>query len=146
MIQKPTTVSLSSSPIEPPRSIELPADCRVYLNVPGTQKSPEHWSEPERFHPERWLKYAEKDPLRKLPGKFIGFSDGARGCPGRGFAYTEFVAFFVTLLKEYRVSLAEGLDRESVERDVFWRSAGMLTLSPPPQIQVRLERRPKAVP
>jgi cytochrome P450 len=121
--------------------VELPANCRVYLNVAGTQRSPRYWSEPDRFNPDRWRDFPDRDPIRKLAGKFIGFSDGARACPGRNFAYHEFVAFFVILLREFRITLAEGLDRDAVEKDIFWRHAGKLTLSPLPHIRVRLTKR-----
>ncbi|KAH7405678.1 putative cytochrome P450 oxidoreductase [Phaeosphaeria sp. MPI-PUGE-AT-0046c] len=136
MIQTPTAVSLSDS-----KMVKLPANCRIYLNVTGTQRSPRYWAEPNRFNPDRWRDTIDRDPLRRLTGKFIGFSDGARACPGRIFAYHEFVAFFVTLLRDYRITLGDGLDRDIVEKDVFWRHAGKLTLSPLPHISVRLAKR-----
>lgn len=139
MVKEPTRVSITPITEGGPNHVQLPAECRMYLNVSATQTWPRYWSDPDKFDPTRWKKFADKDPLRKLNGTFLGFSDGARACPGRRLAYSEFVAFFVALLRKHAVYLPPDLNEVTVRRDLSMTSAGALTLSPPPYMRVTLE-------
>ena len=69
------------------------------------------------------------------------FSDGARACLGRKFAQSEYVAFVVTLLREFRVKLREEYTREDVERKIRCRCKGTLTLAPMDDVGLVLAKR-----
>ena len=52
------------------------------------------------------------------------------------------MAFFVTLLRDYRIRLPAGQDLDVVERDLFLKCAGKVTLAPLDAVTaLRLERR-----
>lgn len=152
MVHETTEVEVSS-PDGQCKSHMLPPGCRVYLNVPATHYSERYWQAPAKLQPERWLdestigatqsqkKVVAADRARQMHGTFMTFSDGSRACLGRKFAQSEYVAFLATLLKEYRIILAPGMDPMRVEKELFWRSAGAVTLSPQEGIHLRLRRR-----
>lgn len=87
IVKEPTKVSITPTIEGGPAHVQLLAECRMYLNVSAIQIWPRYWSDPDKFDPSRWTKFHDRDPLRKLNGAFLGFSDGARACPGRRLAF-----------------------------------------------------------
>lgn len=65
-----------------------------------------------------------------MRGTFLSFSDGSRACLGRKFAQAEYVAFLVAVLREWRIELRGDMGKEEVEKDLFLRCAGTVTLRP----------------
>ena len=53
----------------------------------------------------------------------------------------EYVAFIVTLLRDFRIKLGEGYSREDVERKIRCRSKGALTLAPMDEVGLVLVKR-----
>lgn len=51
------------------------------------------------------------------------------------------MAFLAVSLREFRVKLAEGVERGWVEKDVYLRCAGKITLAPGQGIKLGLEKR-----
>jgi cytochrome P450 len=137
----------------------LPAGTRVYLSSPAVQYHPKYWPEPYKLDPGRWKmpKLGSEDKMivpdtsnkrihatdktRHMRGTLLTFSDGARACLGRKFAQAEYMAFFAGLLRDYRVELAPGSDAKTVERDLFLKCAGKVTLAPLNNIKLSLRRR-----
>jgi cytochrome P450 len=76
-----------------------------------------------------------------MKGTLLTFSDGSRACLGREFAQAEYVAFFATLLRQYRVRLAPGSDPAVVERDLLAKSAGTITLAPLANVRLHIQPR-----
>lgn len=129
-----------------PRDVTLPAECRVYLSAPGVHYHPKYWPEPWELRPERWMaqgragKNTESERLgrnvvaadktRQMRGSLLTFSDGSRACLGRKFAQAEFVAFFAVILQRFEVQFEPGTDVEQVRRDLNFKSAGTITMSP----------------
>lgn len=156
-VNAPTKITVTAAKVgEAPRSHILPAECRVYLNAPAVHYSERYWPSPETLDPTRWTrsdigrvkkdkgsdkKVVAADKTRQMRGTFLTFSDGARTCLGRKFAQAEYIAFLVALLKEYRVVLAEGMVAKEVERDLYLRSAGTVTLSPLGEVKMGLRKR-----
>jgi len=70
----------------------VPKDAEVMMAVWKLQRDPQYWKDPEEFRPERWS-------VAPVPGSFVPFSDGARGCMGRHFARIEFLVAMATLLQ-----------------------------------------------
>ena len=64
--------------------------------------SAEHFKEPERFDPERWLDMPETAPFAFFP-----FGGGARKCIGDQFAWSEARITLGTLVRKYRFALAD---------------------------------------
>jgi len=150
----------SNGPSSPPTPYTLPPETRVYLNTPGTHYNPRYWPDPETLDPSRWMsadasggvkmnsvkepagkKVIGADKTRQMRGRLLTFSDGSRACLGRKFAQAEFMAFVATLLRDYRVVLAEGEDPERVHHDLFLKSAGKVTMSPCRQFGLNLKKR-----
>lgn len=156
---QPITISSSAAPngSSMPRTTHLlPAETRVYLSAPAVHYNPRYWPDPYRLDPHRWTSSSSAsshnnkkrdysvvaaDRTRHMRGTLLTFSDGARACLGRKFAQAEYVAFFATLLRDYRVVLQPGQVAEEVERDLFATSAGKVTLAPLVKARIRLERR-----
>ncbi|KAL8692054.1 MAG: hypothetical protein Q9218_002840 [Villophora microphyllina] len=157
--QQPIHVSGTSSSSSPVTHL-LPSGTRVYLSSPGVQLNPRYWPDPYTFSPDRWLspsssnatlnnsngssadkRVVASDRTRHMRGTLLTFSDGARACLGRKFAQAEYVAFLTALLKDYRVTLAPHEDLKRVERDLFQKCAGKVTLSPYRNVGLTLQRR-----
>jgi cytochrome P450 len=157
MVTVPTPIHVSQP--SGPKTVILPAECRVYLNVPATHHTPRYWPDPYKLDPMRWLKSQSENPsssnnnnnkktiaadrARQMKGTFLTFSDGGRVCLGRKFAQSEYIAFLAMLLREYRVELREDMDRSMVEREIYLRCKGTLTLAPLGNVRLVLKRREK---
>ncbi len=140
MVNQPTQILVYSDAAKPTPHI-LPKDCRVYLNAPAIHYSERYWPSPLTLDPSRWRD--SPNIIRDRRGSFLTFSDGSRACLGRKFAQAEYVAFLAVLLREYRVTLAEGMDPVMVEKDIYLRCAGKITLAPLDSIKLGLEKRAK---
>ena len=155
--QQPIYVS-SLDPSLPPNTHVIPPGTRVYLSSAGVQFNPRYWPDPYTLSPERWLDpsfsnattkstgdkhIVAADKTRHMRGTLLTFSDGARACLGRKFAQAEYVAFLTALLSEFQVVLAPGEDPGRVERDLFLKSAGKVTLSPWRNVRLTLQKREK---
>jgi cytochrome P450 len=66
----------------------------------------EHFTDPERFHPDRWL--GPEPP----PFSYVPFGGGARRCIGEEFALRETAIVLSTLLARYRFELQPGASVE----------------------------------
>lgn len=88
-----------------PETIEdvtLPAGTQLLLHTRHAAVSPEHFTEPERFMPERWLDRGSE--ARDSPA-WMPFGAGPRFCPGRNLAMLEAKAALATLARGFDVSL-----------------------------------------
>ena len=74
-----------------------------------------------------------------MRGTLLTFSDGSRACLGRKFAQAEYIAFFASLLRGYDVVLKPGLNKKAVEKDLYLKCAGKLTLAPLSSIMLALK-------
>jgi cytochrome P450 len=138
----------------------LPKNCRVYLSSPGVHANARFWKDPFKIDPYRWMSEAPNqwDPVlgfdanpklltdaSRIPthvkGTMLTFSEGSRACVGKKFAQVELVAFFAAILRQNRFKLGKGEDPALVERTLKLRSAGSVTLSPPDDIKLVLQRR-----
>ena len=135
-------------------TILLPPGTRVYLSAPGVHYHPNYWPDPYKLDPQRWMAPAKHlssivdekrvvaaDKTRHMRGTLLTFSDGARACLGRKFAQAEYIAFLTALLRDYRVVLADGQDKEVVRRDIFLKCAGKVTLAPVEHVKIGLKKR-----
>ncbi|XP_034232849.1 probable cytochrome P450 4aa1 [Thrips palmi] len=83
----------------------VPAHSTVILNIHGAHFDPEHWREPRRFEPDRFL---PENSQGRHHCAFIPFSVGARNCIGGLYAMMALTAFLATTVRAFRVLPADG--------------------------------------
>ncbi|GLH13448.1 Cytochrome P450 307a1 [Gryllus bimaculatus] len=107
------TLRVASSPIVPHVSTQdtdiagyaVEKGTVVFLNNYELNTSPQHWHEPERFQPERFL---SPDGTRVVkPDFFIPFSTGKRTCIGQRLVQSITFLLAGALLQRYDVSVVE---------------------------------------
>ncbi|TQS33652.1 hypothetical protein Golomagni_05995 [Golovinomyces magnicellulatus] len=92
----------------------IPAETVVTTSWGAVQTDPRYWgSNSLAWNPRRWIKQSETISEKPNPGAeefldykrgtFVGWSGGARDCPGRQFSQAEFVATMAVLFSDYRV-------------------------------------------
>lgn len=84
----------------------LPEGAIVVVSPDVTHRAPEHWAEPQRFDPDRFL----REPLGERSRRFayLPFGLGAHRCLGETFARLEHRALLRALLLRYRLTLPPG--------------------------------------
>ena len=102
-------------------TVELPPNTAILPNYSALHTHPRYWGPNSLdFDPSRWI---TSDPIhgtetfnepvtRNSP--FVGWSGGARNCPGRKFTQVEFVGVLVALFQHHKVHPV-ALDGESEE-------------------------------
>ncbi|KAK5996637.1 Cytochrome P450 monooxygenase-like protein [Cladobotryum mycophilum] len=107
----------------PPKTVVIPA-------YSAAQTDPRWWGADSLvWRPSRWIKDDEvsvgspggEEMINTKRGPFLGWSEGARDCPGRKFAQVEFVATISALFKVWRVDpvVLEGETIASVRKRVL---------------------------
>ncbi len=77
----------------------IPAGWVVVISPMLTHRSPEIYSEPDRFDPNRFAPPREED--KKHPLALVGFGYGSHSCLGFEFAQMEMKIILATLLRQY---------------------------------------------
>ncbi|KAL8845792.1 MAG: hypothetical protein Q9221_009069 [Calogaya cf. arnoldii] len=111
-----TAVAIAKSTGSSPRPLKIgtttviiPKNTVVIPNYSALHTHPRYWGNNSLdFEPSRWITSDENSierfkepPTRNSP--FVGFSGGARSCPGRKFAQVEFVGVLVGLFRDFMV-------------------------------------------
>ncbi|MFJ9691010.1 cytochrome P450 [Kitasatospora sp. NPDC101183] len=91
----------------------IPAGAQVLVAPLVTHRHPDHWEEPERFDPDRFLPEREKARHRYA---WFPFGGGPRACIGQHFSMLEAVLTLAVLLRDFeleavdeRVALGQGI-------------------------------------
>ncbi|WP_416873086.1 cytochrome P450 [Kitasatospora sp. SC0581] len=91
----------------------IPAGAQVVVAPLVTHRHPDHWEDPERFDPDRFLPEAERARHRYA---WFPFGGGPRACIGQHFSMLEAVLALGVLLRDFeveavdrRVALAQGI-------------------------------------
>jgi len=107
----------------------LPAGANIVLSQWVTQRDPRWFSEPDRFHPDRW----SEEVAAKLPRfAYFPFGGGPRVCIGAGFAMMEATLLLATIAQRFRMRLVPAQRIEPL---------ASITLRPKNGIHVELEER-----
>jgi cytochrome P450 len=92
------------------KTLILPPNTMVIPSYSAVHTDPKHWgSDSLDWKPSRWVtpgaSGAMDDEVFLAPkkGTFLGWSEGARDCPGRKFSQVEFVATMAVLFREWYV-------------------------------------------
>ncbi|XP_075984134.1 cytochrome P450 6B2-like [Anticarsia gemmatalis] len=91
-----------------PDGLRLEKGLRVHLPVYYMQRNPDFFPEPEEYKPERFYGDNKRDIK---PYTYMPFGEGPRICIGMRFAKMQMIAGLITLLKKYRLELADGMKR-----------------------------------
>lgn len=89
------------------RNHHIPAGTPVGVNPMLTHRLPDIWPEPDRYDPTRFTPEAIKGRHKYA---WVPFGGGAHMCLGLHFAYMQAKTFFFQLLRDYRVSVADGYE------------------------------------
>ena len=90
----------------------VPAGHLVAASTVVSNRMPEHFPDPDRYQPERYLPGREED---RQPFAWIPFGAGRHRCVGAAFAMMQLKAIFSILLRRYEFELAQ--PRESYAND-----------------------------
>ena len=85
----------------------IPAGARVGINPHLVHHMEEHWPDPERFDPERFM--ADKVKARHKYA-WVPFGGGAHMCLGLHFAYMQIKVLMAHMLTRYRIEVEPGYD------------------------------------
>ncbi len=88
----------------------LPPQTPVLLLLRAAGMQAQHFPEPERFWPERWLNGAEPELIKKM----LPFGGGPRLCPGRFLALSEMKMIVSMLVKNFEIQVQPGVKVEEV--------------------------------
>ncbi|KAJ7065627.1 high nitrogen upregulated cytochrome P450 monooxygenase 2 [Mycena amicta] len=93
----------------------IPEHTQIYLPAYVIHRSPKHYfPAPEKFDPERWLRFAASSSDSKDSGEilnyatFFSFSYGAANCAAKHLAWRELLMVGSALLKRYNFRFAPG--------------------------------------
>jgi len=92
--------------------VDLPAGISVGPSILLSHQDPEHFPEPDRFRPERFL---DGNPA---PNTWIPFGGGVRRCIGAGFSLMEGVVVLREVLTAYDVKVLPGHDDKPRVRNI----------------------------
>ncbi|KAF9876812.1 hypothetical protein CkaCkLH20_05658 [Colletotrichum karsti] len=101
----------------------LPAGVSVSIPIYAASNSPENWTRPEEFLPERWLgenpEFEDDQRDASQP-----FQYGPRACIGRNLAYAEIKLIIARLVLQFDISNATGNDwMESQKVFMVWEKS-----------------------
>ncbi|XP_049937612.1 cytochrome P450 4C1-like [Schistocerca serialis cubense] len=105
----------------------IPEGTMLTMNIIHTHRDPDHWPDPERFDPDRFL---PENIQKRHPFAFVPFSGGPRNCIGQKFAILEEKTVLSYILRHFRV--------QTVERLEDLKLMGELVLRPFSGVKLRL--------
>jgi cytochrome P450 len=77
---------------------------QIFTNYIGVHIHKDHWDEPEKFNPDRFLK---DDNYNIVKNSYLTFGGGIRVCPGRHWAVKNIKILLVRLLTKFDMSLVD---------------------------------------
>jgi cytochrome P450 len=80
-----------------------PAGTMFQMNAVSIHRHKDHWEEPDKFNPDRWM---DKN-FEPHKYSFIMFGGGLRVCPGRKLAMIELICLMALLFRKYDIDLVD---------------------------------------
>ncbi|KAL0484362.1 CYP4F2, partial [Acrasis kona] len=113
----------------------IPKGTQVSIDFVGLHRNEKIWKNADVFDPDRWQEERLRKEVPNYRNCFLPFSSGQRNCIGKIFTYTEAPLILYMILKEYRVSFADGFDSS---RALFFETGAALR---PEALDITLTRR-----
>jgi cytochrome P450 len=83
------------------KTFDIPAGTIIVLFYYGLHRDAKHWTDPEEFRPERFLR---KNFDKEKSKAYFPFGSGPRLCIGNNFAMAEMAIFLQRFLPRFKVS------------------------------------------
>uniref|UniRef100_A0A182TNR3 Cytochrome P450 n=1 Tax=Anopheles melas TaxID=34690 RepID=A0A182TNR3_9DIPT len=109
----------------------IPKRTLVQIPAYAIQRDPDHYPDPERFNPDRFL---PEEVKKRHPFTFIPFGEGPRICIGLRFGLMQTKVGLITLLRKFRFS-PSARTPERVEYD-----PKMITIAPKAGNYLKVEK------
>jgi len=87
-------------------NLSIPKDTTIMLQNKVAQTSNQYFSDPEQFHPERWLKNTCPVHQKHSPEIVKAFGGGPRFCPGKTMAEYEMIIAISSICRKYDINIA----------------------------------------
>ncbi|KZT66772.1 cytochrome P450 [Daedalea quercina L-15889] len=100
---------------------DMPEGSLVVTNVWAMSRDEEHFHDPERFDPERFVDMTAEDAEARDPRKFV-FGFGRRVCPGRVIADSSVFLAATNLVAAFNIRPAKGFDAKQVVSELAFTS------------------------
>ncbi|XP_035211833.1 cytochrome P450 4C1-like isoform X2 [Stegodyphus dumicola] len=103
----------------------IPPGTHIVILINMLHKNPEVFQNPEKFNPER---FSPENTLERDAFCYLPFSSGVRACLGYGYAITEMKIVLAHIIRNFKVTTVDPLDRISVMMSVTLRCLDPLRL------------------
>lgn len=81
----------------------IPKGTRVQISPRVLHRRPEHWEEPDRFRPERWLTDPHRSEIGGPSHPYLAFGKEPRHCRGSRFATALMVCALASIARRFRI-------------------------------------------
>ena len=113
----------------------IPKTTRIIIPIFLLHRHPDHWTDADKFMPERWLEESSNGKKKRHPFTFLPFSAGGRNCIGERFARIEAQLILVNLIREFQIKLTPSVQNAELE----FRSS--LTVKSKPKVHIVVKSR-----
>ncbi|KAF2895429.1 hypothetical protein ILUMI_10744 [Ignelater luminosus] len=97
----------------------IPKECAIFVSIFDVHRDPEHWDNPNHFHPDHFL---PEVVTKRHPYAYVPFSAGPRGCVGKILAFIGLKLIMANILQRFEIE-ADGKFSDIVLRsDITVRS------------------------
>lgn len=96
----------------------IPKDCYVGLHLFSIMRDPDHFPDPSKFDPDRFLPDVSS---KRHPYAYIPFSAGPRNCIGQKFALLEEKAVISAVLRKFKVKSVQRVEDIHLRAELILR-------------------------